>query len=292
MPLRAQAARVGPEAANLEVYRNPAVVSHYASLQYLTAAERLLFDTYLKPGMAILDIGVGGGRTTLYLAAKASRYVGVDYSEEMIRLCRGKFSGLEFQVADAADLSAFASQSFDAIVFAFNGLDYVLPAERRQKCLRECERMLKDGGVLIFSSHNPCAVAVRPAWDRQRLRALAGRIVSGPGVVFTAVLGGLTVAKSIHSFFRALVSSGMRTCKRIPAGAFWRGEGCVVDSAHGGLLTHYWTPRHAIAETSLFGFRLERVLGDDYPRRSHKLITDWYYYVFAKVEKDRGELCA
>ncbi len=292
MPLRAQAAQVGPEAANLEAYRNPAVVSHYASLQYLTAGERLLFDTYLKPGLAILDLGVGGGRTTPYLAGPASRYVGVDYSEEMIRLCREKFPQLEFQVADAADLSAFSSQSFDAIVFSFNGLDYVLPAERRQRCLRECERLLKGGGVLIFSSHNPRAVMVRPGWDRQRLRALAGRIVSRPGVVLAAVLGGLTIAKCIHSFFRALVSSGMRTCRRVHTRAFWRGEGCVVDSAHGGLLTHCWTPRHAIAETSAFGFRLERVLGDDYPRRSHKLMTDWYYYVFAKLEKDRSELCA
>ena len=96
MPLRAQAAPVEPKAANLEVYRKPEVVSHYASLDYLTACERLLFDTYLAPGMAILDLGVGGGRTTPYLSQKASRYVGVDYSEEMIRLCRDKFPQLEF----------------------------------------------------------------------------------------------------------------------------------------------------------------------------------------------------
>jgi len=95
---------VGPKAANLEVYRNPKVVSHYAGLEYLTACERLLFDTYLTSGMAILDMGVGGGRTTPYLSRKASRYVGVDYSEEMIRLCRDKFPQLEFLVADAADL--------------------------------------------------------------------------------------------------------------------------------------------------------------------------------------------
>ena len=86
MPLRAHSAQVETKAANLQVYRDPEVVSHYASLDYLTACERLLFDTYLKPGMAILDIGVGGGRTTPYLSQKASRYVGVDYSEEMVRI--------------------------------------------------------------------------------------------------------------------------------------------------------------------------------------------------------------
>ena len=91
MPLRAQSARVETKASNLQAYRDPKVVSHYAALDYLTACERLLFDTYLKPGMAILDIGVGGGRTTPYLSQKAARYVGVDYSEEMVQSCRRKF---------------------------------------------------------------------------------------------------------------------------------------------------------------------------------------------------------
>jgi hypothetical protein len=37
-------------------------------------------------------------------------------------------------------------------------------------------------------------------------------------------------------------------------------------------------------ELSGFGFRLLRVLGDDYPQVSHAYITDWYYYVFSKAE--------
>lgn len=46
---------------NLGVYRAPEIVAHYAGLNYLTAAERLLFETHLKPGLALLDLGVGGG---------------------------------------------------------------------------------------------------------------------------------------------------------------------------------------------------------------------------------------
>ncbi len=174
MPLRAQSARVETKASNLQAYRDPEVVSHYAALDYLTACERLLFDTYIKPGMAILDIGVGGGRTTPYLSRKAARYVGVDYSEEMVQSCRRKFPELEFLVSDASDLSGFSDASFDAIVIAFNGLDCVSPEERRWQCLRECARVLRAGGVLIFSSHNPRSILVRPAWDRERLRAFAG----------------------------------------------------------------------------------------------------------------------
>jgi ubiquinone/menaquinone biosynthesis C-methylase UbiE len=292
MPLRTKAAPVEKKAANLQVYRGPEVVSHYASLKYLTACERHLFDTYLTPGMAILDVGVGGGRTTSYLSRKASRYVGVDYSEEMILLCRDKFPELEFLIVDASDLATFSDGSFDAIVVAFNGLDYVLPAEKRWQCLRECDRVLKAGGVFIFSSHNPRSIFLRPSWDPQILRAFARRLFPQPGAGFAVVLVALTVAKSVHAFLRALAGSVARIFRRVPTTAFWRGEGCLVDSAHGGLTTHCWTPRHATAETSKFGLRVETVLGDDYPRRSHQFVTDWFYYVFTKVGSVARESCA
>lgn len=45
---------------NLQVYSAPPVVSYYASLDYLTPCERLLFDGYIKSGSNILDLGVGG----------------------------------------------------------------------------------------------------------------------------------------------------------------------------------------------------------------------------------------
>lgn len=292
MRLREQAAPVEEKAVNLLVYRNPEVVSHYASLEHLTACERHVFDIYLMPEMAILDMGVGGARTTPYLSQKASRYVGLDYSEEMVRLCRDKFPQLEFLVADAADLSAFSDRSFDAIVFSFNGLDYLFPEEQRWKCLRECQRVLRGGGVFVFSSHNPRSVFVRPAWDRERLRSLARKLVSERSVFFPTALLGLTAMKSVHSFLRAIAESLGRICRRVSKRAFWRGEGYLFDPAHGGLMTHCGTPARVREELTRFNFRQEAVLGDDRPRSSHELVTDWYYYVFRKAKNADGEPCA
>jgi ubiquinone/menaquinone biosynthesis C-methylase UbiE len=292
MPLRAESARGETKAANLQAYRDPEVVSHYTSLDYLTACERLLFDTYLKAGMAILDVGVGGGRTTPYLSRKASRYVGVDYSEEMIQSCRRKFPELEFLVSDASDLSGFPDASFDAIVIAFNGLDCVSPEERRWRCLRECGRVLRAGGVLVFSSHNPRSIFVRPAWDRERLRAFARKLVSERSVFFPATLSVLTLVKSSHSFLCAAIESSGRVLSRVPKPAFWRGEGYLFDSAHGGWMAHCWTPARVREELARFDFRQAAVQGDDYPRHSRELVTDWYYYVFSKAEGAAGELCA
>jgi len=52
------------EDPNQPVYNKSQVAEHYAALNYLTHCERSLSDTYLRLGMSILDLGVGGGCTT------------------------------------------------------------------------------------------------------------------------------------------------------------------------------------------------------------------------------------
>jgi SAM-dependent methyltransferase len=272
---------------NILTYNAPAVAEYYAALNYLTPCERLLFEAYLKPAMAILDLGVGGGRTTPYLSSIAARYVGVDYAAEMIARCRKKFPHLEFEVADAADLSRFTSSSFDAVVFAFNGMDYVIPGESRFRALQEISRVLVPDGILIFSSHNPRSIWVRASWNPQRVHDLAETIaetmVKSGSVIFRPLLWSLTVVRVILAGLQAGLHSLGRAARRLPTRAFWQGQGYLIDPAHGGLKTHFSAPEKVTHELGSFGFRLLRVLGDDYPRVSRRYVTDWYYYVFVKT---------
>jgi ubiquinone/menaquinone biosynthesis C-methylase UbiE len=269
------------DAANLNTYRTAEVVAHYAGLDYLTACEQFLFEHYLRPGMSIMDLGVGGGRTTPYLSSIASGYVGADYSEEMIRVCRSKFPHLRFDVADAADLSQFADGSFDAVVFSFNGVDQLVPDEKREDCLRECHRVLKAGGVYIFSSHNPWSLFIDWQWDRDRLQRLA-RKVKDEGVFFDLTFAALTCGRIILSIARSFAKAIPRAYRRLPTAAFWRGTGYIWDPAHGGLHTHYAVPAKVVAELNQFDFRLLEVLPENHPQKSFEYSTRWYYYVFAK----------
>ena len=268
---------------NLHTYDGVEVAAHYAALNYLTACERVLFESYIPPGSAILDLGVGGGRTTRYLANRASRYIGIDYAAAMVKVCQTKFPELEFLVADAANLAALSDASFDVVVFAFNGIDYVLPEQSRRRCLSHIHRVLKAGGCLIFSSHNARAVLTIPRWNRQRLQKLARRFSIGSNVLFWLLLGSLTCLRAAMEALRAIGATLIRVLKRIPSRMFWRGEGVLIDPAHGGLLTHYWIPRRVIRDVNALHFRPERILGDDYPDPSHLYSTDWYYYVFTKT---------
>ena len=95
-------------------------------------------------------------------------------------------------------------------------------------------------------------------------------------------MGMLTTLRAILAFGQAAGATVLRVVQRFPSRMFWRGEGSLVDSAHGGLLTHYWIPARVIVELDAACLRPLRVLGDDYPQPSHPYATDWYYYVFAK----------
>jgi ubiquinone/menaquinone biosynthesis C-methylase UbiE len=268
---------------NLHVYNAPAVAEHYAALNYLTPCERLLFDEYLRSGMAILDLGVGGGRTTPYLSSMASHYVGLDYAWEMISACRRKFPHLEFELGNAAELSKFTSASFDAVIMAFNGMDYVIPEESRFRALGEIHRVLKPEGILIFSSHNPRSLWVRASWNRQRVQDLAQTLVATDSLFYRPLLRLLSAMRAGLAALQAMVQSLDRAARRLPTRAFWRGDGYLVDPAHGGLMTHVASPEKVGQELGRFGFRLRREVGDDYPHASRLYVTDWYYYVFSKT---------
>lgn len=144
---------------NQQVYRDPRIVQHYAQLQQLQAAEQKILDQ-LQPHLAtmkMLDLGVGGGRTTQHFSPLVAEYVGLDYSPTMITACQARFTnnpaGLDFVVGDARDLSCFEADYFDLVLFSFNGLDYIEHHDRLQ-ALQEIHRVGKPGGYFVFSSHN------------------------------------------------------------------------------------------------------------------------------------------
>jgi SAM-dependent methyltransferase len=95
------------EQRNLEQYNSPGNVETYVRSTGLMPVEDHLFGRHVPPGSDVLDIGVGGGRTTPALSARAGRYVGIDFAPAMVEACQARFPDLEFAVGDAADLSRF-----------------------------------------------------------------------------------------------------------------------------------------------------------------------------------------
>ena len=97
-------------------------------------------------GMEVLELATGPGLLAKHVAPAAKRMVATDYSDGMIAEARkGECpDNLTFEVADAMSLPC-PDDSFDAVIIA-NAL-HIVPDPG--KVLREIDRVLKPGGLLI-----------------------------------------------------------------------------------------------------------------------------------------------
>ena len=143
---------------NQQTYSSIGIVEYYAQLMTLQPAEATILKLLKSQlgRMKMLDLGVGGGRTTQHFAKVVAEYIGIDYAPKMISACQQRFSTLEqttFTVCDARDLSRFADNYFDFMLFSFNGIDYISDVDRL-KVFAEIKRVGKPGGYFYFSSHN------------------------------------------------------------------------------------------------------------------------------------------
>jgi SAM-dependent methyltransferase len=144
---------------NEKIWKEPRTAAEYEKKEELQAPELSAIKLVIPHGNklpAILDIGVGGGRTAKHLIGMAERYVGVDYSDVMVDACKKRFlqfTNAEFIRLDARDLSMFPDGTFDLVIFSYNGIDN-LDREGREKALQEMKRVTKNDGYVLFSSHN------------------------------------------------------------------------------------------------------------------------------------------
>lgn len=140
---------------NHKLYNDIHVANAYAAANALQPPERAILSV-LKDrlaGMDMLEVGVGAGRATQHVAGRARSYHGVDLAAAMVALCQTRFPDHTFAVGDAENLGEYAGESFDFVLFSFNGID-CLDTAGRVRALREFHRVLRPGGALAFSGHN------------------------------------------------------------------------------------------------------------------------------------------
>ncbi|KVE35525.1 class I SAM-dependent methyltransferase [Burkholderia sp. TSV86] len=146
-------------------------------------------------GGPILDVGVGGGRTVPLLKTLGDDYIAVDYTSELVDVCRRNHPDTRVYLMDARDLSAFADGSFSLVVFSYNGIDAV-DHDGRVSVLNEFARVLKPGGLMWFSTHNLAGPSYRegPAqlirWPRRSANPLVTAI-DAARIVYTVPISTL-----------------------------------------------------------------------------------------------------
>ena len=145
-----------------ETYNREEMVKTYSNAVDkvgLWDSEKIMVEKYLSKASKILDLGCGAGRTTINLYKEGYKdIVGLDISDKFISFakdyCRNNNLSIEFIHGDATKLDFAKDSSYDAVIFSYNGMQCIPGKKNRDNVLKEVYRVLKSGGVYIFTAHN------------------------------------------------------------------------------------------------------------------------------------------
>ena len=186
----------------LEAYSVRRATTTYSDdVRLLPAEEAALLAARVQKNDRILDVGCGGGRTTFALIDKGfTNIIGIDFSASLIeraQAARGGVYAKNFQALNILDSEKkFGIGVFDVVIFSYNGLDYLFPYDARKDALMSINRLLKPGGMFIFSSHRP--VVINRSVGRQIFSWFGSLVRRSPYSVVQQSFGKLVTYQGSH----------------------------------------------------------------------------------------------
>ena len=155
---------------------------------YFPAGRRLLLHAGLRPGMRVADFGCGVGAVTKALAemvGPSGHVTGIDADaaqiEQASRYCSAAgLRNVDFRTADACN-TELPAQSFDLVYCRFLLLHLPDPAA----CLREMQRILKPGGILLVEDGDLASATSVPRTALDAFAELFARLGPRRGVNYS-----------------------------------------------------------------------------------------------------------
>ena len=119
-------------------------------IEFLTSVRVL--DELISGKQTILDCAAGTGIYAFHFADMGHSVTATDITPRHIDIIREALKSKPYEmktaVLDATDMSIFESESFD-VVLNMGPFYHLLDEASRERCLRECLRVLKHGGLLV-----------------------------------------------------------------------------------------------------------------------------------------------
>ena len=261
--------------------RNQSTWSRHSSHRWLDACgaytdpgERVVYDMLRERagGRAVLDLGVGTGRTVPLLSSLTNDYLGVDYLPAMVEACRDRHPGARIELGDARNLAHIPSKRFGVVSFSFNGID-AGGHDDRQRVLAEMRRILCVDGLVAFSTLNldgpafrerPWIPGVAPARNPLRIAARATK-------AWAAMPFDLLRWARLHNHRES-------------------GEGWAIaplSAHHYGVLAHFTSLQRQLGELTRAGLDrdvvvLESTHGHRVDRAHDTSASSWFHLVAGK----------
>ncbi len=118
--------------------------------EYETLIERQFIAPYIRSDQVVLEIGVGGGKTSNLLLKYAQRLICADISQKMLDATRARLGSerVEYCKLDGISLEPLAAHSID-VCFCYDTMVHVEPRDIFNY-LRQIPRLLKGDRLCVF----------------------------------------------------------------------------------------------------------------------------------------------
>jgi SAM-dependent methyltransferase len=103
-------------------------------------------------GMAVLDAGCGTGYLSKKLHERGAKVTGIDFSDRMIAIARGRYPEIDFRVDSCSELATAADKQFDLLVSNYVLMD----TPDLYGAMAAFYRVLRPGGVAVLIFSHPC----------------------------------------------------------------------------------------------------------------------------------------
>lgn len=179
-----------------------------------TRWRRLAVESFrANPPPYVLDVACGTGDFVIAVlnASPTSEVIGLDFSEEMLRLARTKVSIATFVQGDVMALP-FESGRFDAVTVGFGLRNFVdIP-----KALSEMARVLKPGGRLVILEATQPGSRLKQALFtiyQKSVAPLVGWLTGHPGA-YSYLMRSMQSMPSSHELEAILTASGFTSIRK------------------------------------------------------------------------------
>jgi ubiquinone/menaquinone biosynthesis C-methylase UbiE len=237
------------------IYNYVKISEDYARRDYLDSPESKIIEELkdVLPKLNMLDMGVGGGRTTRFFFPLVNSYIGADYAPNMIAECKKKFRNKKaFEVLDVRNMSKFSDNMFDFILFSYNGIDS-FGLEDRETALKEIKRVLRSDGYFSFSTHN---INWNGLYDLFTFKNMFKRLMSKAENTKNPFSKFIIFFKSVFINLRLNLQNKSFNIKNYIDRLRKEGYGCLIDNSLNGKASIFYNSyKSQILQLKEFGFK-------------------------------------